>query len=215
MKNPKLLKYGIISLTSLLLIIFLFISFLLHQSRSHYLYDSVEELELSYSSTKLKLVEECDKYIQSIAPTSNLHGIKIVDASDKYDIDIRLILSQGAIESHFGTKGLAARTNSVFNVGAYDNWSYCKIFNIHKYPHPDKSIEPYCELLKSDYLGEDKIESDLYEKDGSFVNKSGKRYASDKSYESNIRVRMTEISKSTCIDSLVLEYRSIKVKLGR
>ena len=78
------------------------------------------EAELSYNEYKSELVKVVKNYIDSVAPTSNLNGYAIVDKCEKYDLDIKFVLAQGQIESHFGTTGMAIKTNSVFNVGAYD-----------------------------------------------------------------------------------------------
>ena len=52
------------------------------------------------------------------------YGKKIkesVEECERYNIDIIFTLVQGEIESHFGTKGLGAKINNVFNVGVFDN----------------------------------------------------------------------------------------------
>ena len=60
---------------------------------------------------------------------------------DLYDVDIRLVLAQGHLESHFATRGTAAKTNSMFNIGAYDGHSASKqIKNGFGYVDPNYSI---------------------------------------------------------------------------
>ena len=57
------------------------------------------------------------------------------------------------VESHYATKGTAKKTNSVFNVGAYDGHSARKqIKNGFGYDNPNDSIEPYLILITSNYL---------------------------------------------------------------
>ena len=47
----------------------------------------------------------------------NYNGAKIlIDVCQKYGLSIKFVLAQGQLESHFGTKGLARKTNSIFNV---------------------------------------------------------------------------------------------------
>ena len=88
--------------------------------------------------------------------------------------------AQGQLESHFGTEGIAAKTNMVWNVGAFDNKSAEDIINDKNkntaISHPDKSIEPYIRLLYSTYLVDGKTEKDMFIK---YVDKNGKRYASN------------------------------------
>ena len=105
------------------------------------------EAVLSYNQYKSELVKEVKAYIDSVAPTSSLTGYAIVDCAERYDLDIKFVLAQGQIESYFGTTGMAVKTNSVFNVGAYDSTSYDNINGKFKYKHPDYSIEPYMQLL--------------------------------------------------------------------
>ena len=99
------------------------------------------------------LVNEVDTYIQRIALSSKLEGKVIVDMCLKYNIDIIFVLAQGQAESHFGTTGTARKTNSVFNVGAYNGHSASKqISNGFGFKHPNDSVEPYILLLINNYL---------------------------------------------------------------
>ena len=171
----------------------------------------VKEAELKYWECKSELVTEIQNYIDSVAPTSNLRAYNLVQASEKYVIDVKFMLAQAHIESHFGTKGLARRTNSVWNVLAFDSLSYDKISKKGKYPHPNASIEPYCELLVGNYLV-NKSEHDLMEK---FLNKHGKRYASDVNYELRLNHQYEEIKNNTKIDSLQDKLLYYKVRALR
>jgi hypothetical protein len=133
------------------------------------------DMELKLQESKSLLVDEVDAYIKKIAPTSNLNARILVELCDEYDIDIKFALAQGQIESHYATKGLAKKTNSVFNVLAYDGKSFGEICKKGKYSHPDHSIEPYLKLICNDYLVDGKTEYDLLD---NYVNKDGNRYAS-------------------------------------
>lgn len=173
----------------------------------------IHRLESKYDASREALAEEIDKYIDSVAPTADLDALNLIDLSSKYNVDLRLILAQGHVESHFGTKGTAARTNSVFNVGAFDGHSASmQIKNGYGYRHPDFSVEPYLKLLTSRYLVEGKSEEDLLE---SFVDKNGSRYASSKNYENALKSRWKEIDSVTNITEKYSIYKKYKLKLGR
>jgi len=167
---------------------------------------------LKYNAAKLELVNEVDNYIKSVASQSSLDGYVIVEECLNNSIDICFVLAQGESESHFGTAGLARRTNSVFNVYAFDGHSHEQISEKGKYKHPNYSVAPYIELLKNDYLVNGKTEYDLM--DGEYVNKHGKRYASSETYEKTLLAKYTKIRQSTKIDSLSQETNKYKLFLG-
>ena len=179
----------------------------------HYDYktNQVKEYELKYWDTKAQLVDEVQNYINTVAPTSDLRACALVDACEKYNIEVKFALAQGEIESHFGTKGLAIKTNSVWNVGACDNHSYFDIINTYKYSHPNESIEPYLKLLYRNYLT-DEAEAGLLKK---FVDRNGNRFASDKNYEEKLSYKYKYISNNTKIDSLNSQLNYWKVRCNR
>ncbi len=170
------------------------------------------EAELSYNQYKSDLVEEVKDYIDSIAPTSSLNGYAVVELCEKYDLDIKFVLAQGQLESHFGTTGMAIKTNSVFNVGAYDKLTIEQINGKYKYKHPDHSIEPYMKLLYKDYITGSKTELDLMTK---YVNKNGKRYSSNTNYERDMLNLYQKIDKETNISELQGEMRRYRIILGK
>lgn len=170
------------------------------------------EAELAYSEYKSKLVDVVKAYIDSVAPTSSLNGYAIVECCEKYDLDIKFVLAQGQVESHFGTTGMSVKTNSVFNVGAYDKLSVEQINGKFKYKHPDYSIEPYMKLLYKDYITGSRTELDLMAK---YVNKSGQRYASNTNYERDILNLYQKIDKMTNISELQGEMRRYRIILGK
>ena len=168
-------------------------------------------IELKLQQSKGQLVDEIDKYIKSVAPNSILNARILLEICEEYNIDIKFVLAQGHIESHFGTKGMALKTNSVFNVLAYDGKSYDQICKKGKYSHPDHSIRPYLELLTNDYMVEGKSEYDLLDE---FVNKNGDRYASAQDYESKLNNTFINIGDSTNIDELYKQYRKYQMLSG-
>lgn len=168
--------------------------------------------ELHYYSTKDKTIGEINNYIDSVAPNSSLNGIAIFEECDKYNIDICFVLAQAQIESCFGTSGIASKTNSVWNVLAYDGRTADDMINKgHGYDHPDKSIIPYLTLLTNKYLAGNKTEYDLM---NNFKSVSGHRYASDPSYEKKILKTYNHIKTNTNILKYYNEYKKYKIMLN-
>ena len=160
-----------------------------------YAYDCIKEAEITYWDYKCALVNEVQNYINTIAPSSNLRGYALVEECEKYGVDICFVLSQAEIESHFGTKGIASKLNSVFNVGIYDGKIAEEIDNKYKFDYPNESIEPYLKLLNERYLV-NKTEQDLMKK---FIDIDGNRYASNPNYENMISDKYKYITENTKI----------------
>lgn len=164
---------------------------------------------LHMEQAKYNLIDEVDKYIYSIAPSSCLNGLTIVEVCDEYDIDVIFVLAQGQIESHYGTRGIASKTNSVFNVHSFDGVSADQIISSGKgYKHPDFSVRPYLKLLQERYLVEGKTERDMFRK---FVDKNGHRYASAADYENKLLNTYAKIDSVTNINKLYREYKKYKI----
>jgi len=148
-----------------------------------------------------KLLIEVTNYMNEIAPNSKLNPDSLTSKCLDYDMDIIFVLAQGVLESHLGTKGKAAETNSVWNVGTYDNGKI-----IYRYSDPNESIEPYLQLLKKDYLINvtskgDTIYKDLHHliRDKGYKNMNGHRFASARGYEDAMRRLIVEIDMQTSI----------------
>ena len=167
----------------------------------------MKELHVKYQGVKSDLVDATQNYIDSIAPNSNLRALILVEKCEEYKIPITFVLAQGELESKFGTTGLAYRTNSIWNVGAYDNYDI-KDIKI-KYENPNDSVEPYLNLLNSNYLNGKTIE-DLFD---SFTDINGNRYATDKYYESKLKTIHNYILTNHNIDSLQARLNYYKVRL--
>lgn len=173
----------------------------------------VHRLESKYDAAREALAIEVDKYINTVAPNADIDALNLIDLCSEYNVDLRLAIAQGHVESHFGTKGTAARTNSIFNVGAYDGYSAEKqIKNGYGYKHPDYSVEPYLKLLTTRYLVDGKTEEDLLE---NFVDSAGHRYASCTTYESMLRSKWDKMDSIANISETYGVYRKYKLKLGR
>lgn len=176
-----------------------------------YALDCVREAEIKYRGCKSDLIDEVQAYIDKVAPTSNLRGYALVDECEKYNIDICFVLTQGEIESHFGTKGIGGKINNVFNVGVFDDKSLSEIDKKYKPQHPNESIGLYLELLTDNYLV-GKTEEDLMQ---NYVDKNGKRYASSPGYETMFSSKYKQICDSTKIKELQETMRSYAIKCNR
>lgn len=187
----------------------------LHRDRYHHYttYEIYKETNhLVYDSIKLSLVKEVDRYIAKVSNNNSaLNGLVVVDQCIEHDIDICFVLAQGEQESHFGTQGLARKTNSVFNVYAFDGHAYNEINKNGKYAHPNDCISPYLVLLKRNYMVDGKTEYDLLKK---FVNKDGARYASAENYEQSLMDKITKIKTTTEIDNLYQALRKQRLIVG-
>jgi hypothetical protein len=140
-----------------------------------------------------ELVKEVDKYMDYVAPNNKIIPELFVTKCQEYNMDITFVLAQAVLESHLGTKGKAITTNSVFNVGALDDGRV-----LNSYKNPNESIEPFLELIQNEYLGDKKQITDLL-KDGGYKNLSGKRYATSRIYESQLRTTIVHINMRSSI----------------
>jgi len=164
---------------------------------------SVEQLYVNSVKEKfsIQLVSEVEKYILDKAPNCKLSPDYLVEKCIEYDTDIVFVLAQALLESHFGTKGKAAVTNSIWNVGTYDDGQI-----LYTYETPDESLEPYLKLINEKYLINitprgDTIYKDLGHlvQDRGYINYNGNRFASAKGYENSLRKLMIMIDMETSI----------------
>ena len=209
MKKFYFILTGIIVIVAINVIIYTFVESVLSGNKYDFTTEYYKELELKFSGTKSDLVDEVQNYIDSIAPYSNLRAFELVENCEKYNVDIKFVLAQGEVESHFGTKGMASKTNSVWNVGAFDGYDLKHIKT--KYNNPNQSIEPYLILLNKKYLT-NKIELDLLDK---YESIDGYRYATDKFYEEKLKNKYNYILNKTKIDSLQNKLKYYKDRLGK
>jgi flagellum-specific peptidoglycan hydrolase FlgJ len=152
--------------------------------------------------------EQIDNYVTKSAPTSDVSAAELWRVSKKYNINILLILAQAHLESHFGTKGKASYTKSVFNVGAWDDG---QIRN--RYKEANESIEPYAKLLSTEYGINKATNLDSLLVPGRFKNHAGNRYASSKNYERALRHIIRRIKRDTDIDEYSILYNKLnKIK---
>ena len=183
----------------------------IESDRYSYALDCVREAEIKYWGYKSDLVDEVQAYIDLVAPTSNLRGYALVEECEKYNVDICFALTQGEIESHFGTKGLGSKINNVFNVGVFDGKSLNEIDKKYRPDHPNESISLYLQLLTTNYLVE-KTEEDLIK---NYVDKNGNRYASNPDYESMFSAKYKYIVDNTKIQEKYAIMQSYAIKCNR
>ena len=176
-----------------------------------YAYDCLREAEINYWNCKVALINEVQNYIDMVAYTSNLRGYAVVEECEKYDVNICFVLAQGEMESHFGTKGIASKLNSVFNVGIYDGKTIEEINNKYKFQYPNESIEPYLKLLTTKYLV-NKTEEDLLK---DFVDINGNRYASNPNYEIMVSDKYKFITENTKIVEYYTQMKNWAIKCNR
>lgn len=163
-----------------------------------------EQRLAEYNEARNQLAIEVDNYISSVAPKANIDAFLMIDLCSEYGVDIRFVLAQGHIESHFATKGTAARTLSIFNVGAYDGHSASRQRrNGFGFSDPNESIEPYLQLITTEYMVDGKTESDLMK---NYVNNLGMRYASNPRYESMLRSVYKRISNQPAFNIAYENY---------
>ena len=157
--------------------------------------NAIKEMRMEeYEEARNQLAIEVDNYISSVAPKANIDPFLMIDLCAEYGVDIRFVMAQGQVESHFATKGTAARTLSIFNVGAYDGHSASRQRrNGFGFSDPNESIEPYLKLITNEYMVNGKTESDLMK---NYVNGLGMRYASNPKYESMLRSVYKRISNT-------------------
>lgn len=206
-EKVKTTLYKVSMFLSVLLLIISLVLLLTREEKYDTATEYMKELHVKYQGVKSDLVDATQNYIDSIAPNSNLRALILVEKCEEYKIPITFVLAQGELESKFGTTGLAYRTNSIWNVGAYDNYDI-KDIKI-KYENPNDSVEPYLNLLNSNYLNGKTIE-DLLD---SFTDINGNRYATDKYYESKLKTIHNYILTNHNIDSLQARLNYYKIRL--
>ena len=129
-----------------------------------------------------------------------LSAEELVTACEEYGYDLVLATAQAWLESAWGTTPRALKTKSVFSVGSYDNGK-----NAATYDTVNASIRPYIELMQNSYsITPEKVAS-IFDGSQELVNGIGKRYASDKNYETSLKLTYNSIKKNYPILSMSLE----------
>lgn len=113
--------------------------------------------------------------------STDLEPEALVKASIEKNFDLPFLMAVAHQESCFGATPRAKRTNSVFSEGCWDNGTNKTI-----YSDPNESVYGYIDLMNRSYVVNGKSLLDLLVP-GKFVNRIGKRYASDVNYERKIK----------------------------
>lgn len=164
------------------------------------------------SESRNELAIEVDNYIKSVAPKSQIDPFLMIDLCWKYNVDLVFVMAQGQLESHYATAGTAKKTNSVFNVGAYDGHSAARQKrNGFGFDDPNDSIEPFLILLTSDYLVNGKTTNDLMKR---YTNYLGMRYASNTKYEGALRSIYRRISTKPSFSIAYTNYKNIQNEIN-
>jgi hypothetical protein len=171
-----------------------------------------EQTILRMEHIKTRIVDEIYYYLYSVAPTCEVDADILFDMCNKYNVDVRFAMAQAQVESHYATKGTAKKTKSMFNVGAYDGHSAKRqIRNGFGFDDVNDSIEPYLQLITSEYLIDNKTTNDLLY---NYVNHLGMRYATNPRYEKMLRSVYNRINNTTDLDVLIIEYNEYKEIIG-
>lgn len=207
-QNIKGICIATVMTMSVFIIMFYFACNCSIKANAHTSINNKHTIDNQLNELKLKIATEIDSYMDYIAPKNKVNSVLLFELCDEYNIDVRFAMAQAQIESHFGTKGTAAKTNSMFNVGAFDGHSAARQKrNGYGYNTVNDSIEPYLKLLKKNYLVNGKTINHLMI---NYVNKHGMRYASSTQYEKMLRGTYNRINKTTKLDILLKEYNKYK-----
>ena len=143
---------------------------------------------------------EIQSYIEKYSDgNSPVTAQDVIDVSAKYGVPVEFILAQGRLESNFGTKGRAARTNNIYNVGNYTSGDTMRKDSAEQKEVSREmsdwveGLEVYARELQKNYMPKDGNWNKLL--DDEFVNKDGKRYAADSNYEKTLKSLVSGIYK--------------------
>lgn len=148
--------------------------------------------EDSIAIIKDSLVTEVQSYIRSIAPRSKMTAEHIIEKCLDYDYDITLLLSQGHLETRFGTLG-----RNVF--GLYGK----------SYKHPDSAVVDYLDLMTRKFII-NRTPEELIASGFTWENNRKARYAENPNYSSQIRKIRNDMIQKTEIYNLYQTLQTLK-----
>lgn len=158
----------------------------------------IQNDSISYIIDSLKS-ELTNKISDYIPENSKVDPRLVIDICYKHKFDIPLLMSQAQWESHWGTRGRAVKTNSIFGLGAWDNETK------KGYEHVNDCIEDYVLHIKNNYQQNKTVEQLLT----NFVHKNGYRYSSNPEYEKFISGTRNRIIRKSDIYNLQIELYNI------
>ena len=158
--------------------------------------DSINLCQLiSYKdSIKNELIDEVEAYVFCNFPkTHKAIPVSIVENGLENEIDILFMMAQTQLETQFGTLGAGRESSrrSLFGVA------------VRRYSDYDSAIEDYIAILKKSYLTKGRTEQHLMR---NYTTTRGGRYASNPTYEVELRRTYNDIAKKTKIKDLQDKY---------
>ena len=159
-------------------------------------YDSISLCQLisPKDSIKNELIDELEAYIFCNFPkTHKAIPASIVENGLEHEIDILFMMAQTQLETQFGTLGAGRESSrrSLFGVA------------VRRYSDYDSAIEDYIAILKKSYLTKGRTEQHLMR---NYTTTRGGRYASNPTYETELRRTYNDIARKTKIKILQDKY---------
>lgn len=159
-------------------------------------YDSISLYQLisPKDSIKNELIDEVEAYIFGNFPkTHKVIPASIVENGLEHEIDILFMMAQTQLETQFGTLGAGRESSrrSLFGVA------------VRRYSDYDSAIEDYIAILKKSYLTKGRTEQHLMR---NYTTTRGGRYASNPTYEVELRRTYNDIARKTKIKDLQNKY---------
>ena len=159
-------------------------------------YDSISLCQLisPKDSIKNELIDEVEAYIFGNFPkTHKVIPTSIVENGLEHEIDILFMMAQTQLETQFGTLGAGRESSrrSLFGVA------------VRRYSDYDSAIEDYIAILKKSYLTKGRTEQHLMR---NYTTTRGGRYASNPTYETELRRTYNDIARKTKIKDLQDKY---------
>ena len=159
-------------------------------------YDSISLCQLisPKDSIKNELIDEVESYIFGNFPkTHKVIPTSIVENGLEHEIDICFMMAQTQLETQFGTLGAGRESSrrSLFGIA------------VRRYSDYDSAIEDYIAILKKSYLTNGRTEQHLMR---NYTTTRGGRYASNPTYEIELRRTYNDIERKTKIKDLQDKY---------
>ena len=149
---------------------------------------------INYDSISLCQLIKVESYIFGNFPkTHKVIPTSIVENGLEHEIDICFMMAQTQLETQFGTLGAGRESSrrSLFGIA------------VRRYSDYDSAIEDYIAILKKSYLTNGRTEQHLMR---NYTTTRGGRYASNPTYEIELRRTYNDIERKTKIKDLQDKY---------